>query len=1196
MQIMFGTIICVLLKSFILTKATITFMPRDYNTSNSFQEESVAICPYFIEDISMSEKSDHYILNFKSDRSHSDSTVRKRKDDEVTLANISVIPETIKSGLNKPTSLRAFVQFDSPFTEKINDIFVTLRWDQPEFTNEIIQGYTLQCFFIENLKEIQICDDKNITTTELEHTVHNLTFNATYYFRVRAHTKIVAGPYTDLISVSTTYENPVPKLLLKTYRSVLIWDVDLNRTNFVSFTDRKSVVYIAYCIQDNRIYWTNEDDLMTFKINENNITKIATLSFHINDLCIDWVARNLYLSYSSSDSYILKFDITMWENDIIKFDEIYKISNSHYYLSVSPFMGILYGMSYNWINEEYNMTKYYLDGRSEQIVQINSSFCLSSQNLTYSYAIDNTNNEEPLIYWLCKDRIFVTDINVSMSNTILHNPNAYNTTFRSITIDKTNIYIGAFNNLNQRIVYVFEKKFANLKSVSNSYKCIVNIEIGLSEDIEKIYVSDRSLQPYPPMRCLTPDEKVYNFENVNATGNSIVVNLPESVAKSGCKKYNLPTTMYTIFVSCLDNNLNKSEKFNVQTFERYYEIQNLTPFTEYMLKFTLSNFYFDQLSINPFDSNVISIKTNSGKLNAPENISVLALTPTMAVVYWMPPKKVNCVAVTYEVHWKTVTSVNGTQQKDKQMINVPKRVADGRFFAKINLSLPVEDYLIYVRAYPFNFSDFYSERLSEIVHTYSEPNNISLNEIDAICIDISWISNINLTIFSTLEYKDVTTDEWQTTKYIKMNYNNEAIYRIGNLQPRTSYVFRLRLSYLEYAENFTWPADKRFIFLTPDIWDTPGIMAREYYLLLVSSFIVIIIIPFFCFFYCLYRQHRSNNEQFLSSTMTDIEWEILHEVSYQYNQFNTIYSPMLHYNPNECAITKIARKQIIFGKLIGSGAFGMVYQGKVKNLEKSGTETSVAIKTIRKDASFHEKKKLLKEALLMNRFRHEHILRLLAVCLDGDSPLLVLELMETGDLLTYLKDCRNLQASDSHALRLQDLLAMCEDVARGCCYLEELRFVHRDLACRNCLLSSRNRKDRVIKIGDFGLARDLYKDDYYRMGGEVLLPVRWMAPESLMINIFTSQSDVWSFGVLMWEITSLGEQPYIGKANEEVINYVRVGGRLPITLNCPSALYQLMLRCWSAADARPNFEFCLKNIIALRKNIKDALLSPVDAI
>jgi len=104
-----------------------------------------------------------------------------------------------------------------------------------------------------------------------------------------------------------------------------------------------------------------------------------------------------------------------------------------------------------------------------------------------------------------------------------------------------------------------------------------------------------------------------------------------------------------------------------------------------------------------------------------------------------------------------------------------------------------------------------------------------------------------------------------------------------------------------------------------------------------------------------------------------------------------------------------------------------------------------------------------------------------------------------------------------------------------------------------------------------------------------------MAPESLVIGIFTSRSDVWSFGILMWEITSLGEQPYIAKTNEEVIKYVRDGGRLPMTLNCPSTLYQLMLRCWKA-DARPNFKFCLKNIIALRKNIEDALLSPVDIL
>lgn len=134
---------------------------------------------------------------------------------------------------------------------------------------------------------------------------------------------------------------------------------------------------------------------------------------------------------------------------------------------------------------------------------------------------------------------------------------------------------------------------------------------------------------------------------------------------------------------------------------------------------------------------------------------------------------------------------------------------------------------------------------------------------------------------------------------------------------------------------------------------------------------------------------------------------------------------------------------------------------------------------LRKDASEREKTEFLQEAMLMSRFQHKHVLRLLGVCLDTTLPLLVLELM-SGDLLAYLRESRSLPPTDSKALRLQDLLAMCEDVARGCSYLEELHFVHRDLACRNCLVSAKDRENRVVKIGDFGLARDIYKHDYYR--------------------------------------------------------------------------------------------------------------------
>ncbi|XP_025266320.1 proto-oncogene tyrosine-protein kinase ROS-like [Camponotus floridanus] len=343
MQIMFGTILYVLLKSLILTKATIT--PKDDNTSNILQEESISMYQdiNFTQNISMSEKNYHRILNFKSDRSHSDSTVRNEREvDEVTLANISIIPESIENSLNKPTSLRAFVQFDSQFTEKVNDIFVTLRWKQPEFTDEIIQGYTVQCFVMEDLKEIQICDDKNITT--LEHTVHNLKPNTTYYFRVRAHTEVIAGLYTDFINVSTTHENPIPKLLLVTDAGIQILDLDSNTIN--NLVKQLAISDVAYCVQEHKIYWITGNDLMTLEITENNITKIA--SFHKLDhklyyLSFDWVARNLYMSYQGPvRSFIVKFDLTMWENGIIKFENILGNMNEIYNLNILPSMGYVY--------------------------------------------------------------------------------------------------------------------------------------------------------------------------------------------------------------------------------------------------------------------------------------------------------------------------------------------------------------------------------------------------------------------------------------------------------------------------------------------------------------------------------------------------------------------------------------------------------------------------------------------------------------------------------------------------------------------------------------------------------------------------------------------------------------------------------------------------------------------------------------
>ncbi|XP_051711345.2 proto-oncogene tyrosine-protein kinase ROS isoform X1 [Oryctolagus cuniculus] len=268
------------------------------------------------------------------------------------------------------------------------------------------------------------------------------------------------------------------------------------------------------------------------------------------------------------------------------------------------------------------------------------------------------------------------------------------------------------------------------------------------------------------------------------------------------------------------------------------------------------------------------------------------------------------------------------------------------------------------------------------------------------------------------------------------------------------------------------------------------------------------------------------------------------------------------------------REKLTLRLLLGSGAFGEVYEGTAVDILGAGSgEIKVAVKTLKKGSTDQEKIEFLKEAHLMSKFNHPNILKQLGVCLLNEPQYIILELMEGGDLLTYLRKAR-MTTFHGPLLTLVDLVDMCVDISKGCVYLEQMHFIHRDLAARNCLVSVKDytSPSRIVKIGDFGLARDIYKNDYYRKRGEGLLPVRWMAPESLMDGIFTTQSDVWSFGILIWEILTLGHQPYPAHSNLDVLNYVQTGGRLEPPRNCPDDLWNLMTQCWAQeSDQRSSF-------------------------
>ncbi|XP_078070175.1 muscle, skeletal receptor tyrosine-protein kinase [Mustelus asterias] len=278
------------------------------------------------------------------------------------------------------------------------------------------------------------------------------------------------------------------------------------------------------------------------------------------------------------------------------------------------------------------------------------------------------------------------------------------------------------------------------------------------------------------------------------------------------------------------------------------------------------------------------------------------------------------------------------------------------------------------------------------------------------------------------------------------------------------------------------------------------------------------------------------------------------------------------------------RNNIEYVRDIGEGAFGRVFQARAPQLLEQETSTMVAVKMLKEEASPDMQADFQREAALMAEFDHPNIVKLLGVCAIGKPMCLLFEYMAHGDLNEYLRtrsaiNVRTLsQASfpqrsvgsgtDLMPLSCADQLNIAKQISAGMTYLSERKFVHRDLATRNCLVG----ENLVVKIADFGLSRNIYSADYYKANENDAIPIRWMPPESIFFNRYTTESDVWAYGVVLWEIFSSGMQPYYGMAHEEVIYYVRDGNILSCPENCPPELYNMMRLCWSNMPSdRPSF-------------------------
>lgn len=254
---------------------------------------------------------------------------------------------------------------------------------------------------------------------------------------------------------------------------------------------------------------------------------------------------------------------------------------------------------------------------------------------------------------------------------------------------------------------------------------------------------------------------------------------------------------------------------------------------------------------------------------------------------------------------------------------------------------------------------------------------------------------------------------------------------------------------------------------------------------------------------------------------------------------------------------EIQRERIELGRCIGEGQFGDVHQGVYVSPENPAL--AVAIKTCKNCTSDSVREKFLQEALTMRQFDHPHIVKLIGVITE--NPVwIIMELCTLGELRSFLQVRK-------YNLDLASLILYAYQLSTALAYLESKRFVHRDIAARNVLVSSND----CVKLGDFGLSRYMEDSTYYK-ASKGKLPIKWMAPESINFRRFTSASDVWMFGVCMWEILMHGVKPFQGVKNNDVIGRIENGERLPMPPNCPPTLYSLMTKCWAYDPSRrPRF-------------------------
>ncbi|XP_018419020.1 PREDICTED: proto-oncogene tyrosine-protein kinase ROS [Nanorana parkeri] len=1113
----------------------------------------------------------------------------------------------------------------------IKNIGVEFRWDEPERSNGVLINYNILYTLAQESEyneTVGMPITINITASTNSYNLYDLSPEILLRFKVQAYTSVGPGPFSDMAEVLISDIHPPPTLIGISSNQISFNDVD--RKQVLWNLTEENIKLASYIALDGRLYFLRNDRIFLRDTKcKSSILLVADERLSgTRSMTADWIARHIYVVVHSeqNNTELFFIDLEHKEKNLKPVGTSQKFSNLAIdTITVYPLLSRLY-----WIEHwEMGSGISYYDSINDTIVHVLGDYIqkdvaqatgcdchMKNWELITLMTLDTTNTSSSHILFLWNGtNIWASDIDGCQCWNVIKIPLMPGFTITSLTVDdyfiywsvnvdeKTSIYGASKKDHMITLLQFTPEQHVQVMAYSTSLQrfpdkgCLVlasltsipvvlnstttSLTLQLPPEFQNQIALILGLQPFSDYEMEVSVTNYYSF---------LLAEQPRTVLVTGKTDYGVPEAVSIIEATVLSDSLanitwvEPSRPNGPLELIRYQiKVDNSAPSPSLPLRqrelpdekllWTFTNLksgtdhQFKVLAFHPDENwytESTAIYARTFKSPAPPHNIIPG--NTSLVLEWTAPEE------PIAEFWFEENKLKwSTWYKSMDVSCTARSIYICTVTGLVpNTSYNIRTVVVYTTgaqsvSNPANF------KTAAGVPSKPGVPQIVPGDKSTVQWNMGEDNGSNLT-YNMLEYREVVSgakviESW--TLAYNGSCSNICIWKSrildGTFQFRAASANLLGLGdYSDTSENILLQKENGSSNQVAIV--VGSVLGILLVLLLVIAFVV----------YQKSKQNSIDKKDDINNIHEDKELAKLRGLSYAVGLGNACYAVSILPTKSEMEILpSFPRENLTLCDFLGSGAFGEVYEGTAKEILGPGTGTSkVAVKTLKSDATDNEKVDFLKEAHLMSQFHHSNILKLLGVCLFNEPQYIILELMDGGDLLSYLRGARQNTFYEDPLLSSMDLLDISLDISRGCAYLERLHFVHRDLAARNCLVSVKeyNNPTRAVKIGDFGLARDVYKSDYYRKKGEGFLPVRWMAPESLIDGIFTNRSDVWSFGVLLWELFTLGQQPYQGYSNMEVLHYVRSGRRMDPPDNCPDDIWDLILKCWMQDPVkRPSF-------------------------